>query len=122
MTTEWQPVANLADLPAGGRKLVRLDGHSLLLFNLAGAVHAMADSCPHAGAWLGSGKLDGCWLRCPAHGMSFDVRSGRMRGADGLTLRVYPVRLEGEAVWVDLAPALLPPAPGSAPRVGVSQS
>ena len=122
MMADWKPVATLAELPAGGRKLVRLDGHNLLLFNLAGAVHAIADSCPHAGAWLGSGKLDGCWLRCPAHGMTFDVRTGRMRGADGLALRVYPVRLEGEAVWVDLAPALLPPAPGSAPRVGVSQS
>jgi nitrite reductase/ring-hydroxylating ferredoxin subunit len=45
--------------------------------------------------------------------MSFDVRSGRMRGADGLTLRVYPVRLEDETVWVDLAPPETP-APGAA--------
>ena len=109
MTTEWQSVANLADLPAGGRQRVRLDGHSLLLFNLAGAVHAIADSCPHAGAWLGSGKLDGCWLRCPAHGMTFDVRTGRMRGGGGLGLRAYPVRVEGDAVEVDLAE---PPAQG----------
>ena len=115
MTADWKPVATLADLPAGGRKLVRLDGHSLLLFNLAGAVHAVADSCPHAGAWLGSGQLDGCHLRCPAHGMSFDVRTGRMRGADGLTLRVYPVRSEGDAVWVDLAAP-----PGAPDAAGVS--
>lgn len=122
MKDRWTQVAALSDLPPGGRKLVRLDGHSLLLFNLAGAVHAIADSCPHAGAWLGSGKLDGCWLRCPAHGMSFDVRSGRMRGADGLTLRVYPVRVEGETVLVDLDLPPEPPGPGSAPGVGVDQS
>ncbi len=115
MKDRWTQVAALSDLPPGGRKLVRLDGHSLLLFNLAGAVHAIADSCPHAGAWLGSGKLDGCWLRCPAHGMTFDVRTGCMRGNTGLTLRVYPVRLEGETVWVDLDLPPEPPAPGSAP-------
>jgi 3-phenylpropionate/trans-cinnamate dioxygenase ferredoxin subunit len=97
MMADWKPVATLAELPAGGRKLVRLDGHNLLLFNVAGAVHAIADSCPHAGAWLGSGKLDGCWLRCPAHGMMFDVRTGRMRGADGLALRVYPGSVGGRS-------------------------
>jgi 3-phenylpropionate/trans-cinnamate dioxygenase ferredoxin component len=122
MTADWRPVAALAELPAGGRKRVRLDGHSLLLFNLAGAVHAIADSCPHAGAWLGSGKLDGCWLRCPAHGMSFDVRTGCMRGNAGLTLRVYPVRLEGETVWVDLAPVQESPEPGAAPGISVNES
>ena len=122
MTAGWKPVANVADLPAGGRKLVRLDGHSLLLFNLAGAVHAVADSCPHAGAWLGSGKLDGCHLRCPAHGMSFDVRSGRMRGDAGLALRVYPVRVEGEAVWVDLALEPGAQAPGATLQSRIDQS
>ena len=113
MTPHWKPVAALSELPAGGRKLVRLDGHSLLLFNLAGTVHAVADSCPHAGAWLGSGQLDGCWLRCPAHGMTFDVCSGRMRGDAGLALRVYAVRQQGDAVWVDLATASETPAPGA---------
>lgn len=118
----WTPVATLGDLPAGGRKLVRLDGHSLLLFNVDGTVYAVADSCPHAGAWLGSGKLDGCWLRCPAHGMSFDVRTGRMRGADGLTLRAYPVQVQDDAVWVDLAPAPATPAPGATSSSHCNQS
>ncbi len=122
MKDRWTQVAALSDLPPGSRKLVRTEGNSLLLFNLDGVVHAIADSCPHAGAWLGSGKLDGCWLRCPVHGMTFDVRTGRMRGNAGLALRVYPVRLEGETVGVDLAPALLPPEPGSAPGIGVNQS
>ena len=118
MTASWTPVANLAELPAGSRQRVRVDGHSLLLFHVDGAVHAVADSCPHAGAWLGGGKLDGCWLRCPAHGMTFDVRTGRMRGNAGLALRAYPVRVEGDAVWVDLAD----PAPGGTPGAADSNS
>ena len=104
MSDSWRPVAGLADLPPGSRKLVRVDGHSLLLFNVDGGVHAMADSCPHAGAWLGGGTLSGTLLRCPAHGMAFDLGTGCMRGDAGLRVRVYPVRVEGDAVSVDLAP------------------
>jgi 3-phenylpropionate/trans-cinnamate dioxygenase ferredoxin subunit len=103
MSDSWRPVAGLADLPPGGQKLVRIDGHSLLLFNVDGGLHAVADSCPHAGAWLGGGTLSGTFLRCPAHGMAFDLRTGCMRGEAGLTVRVYPVRVEGEAVSVNLA-------------------
>ena len=122
MTADWKPVAALSELPAGGRRRVSLDGHSLLLFNVDGAVYAVADSCPHAGAWLGSGQLDGCWLRCPAHGMTFDVRSGRMRGNAGLALRAYAVRVQGEAVWVDLASAPATPAPGATPANHLNES
>jgi 3-phenylpropionate/trans-cinnamate dioxygenase ferredoxin component len=46
----WKPVAAAAKLPPGSRKHVRTDGHSLVLFNVDGGVHAIADSCPHAGA------------------------------------------------------------------------
>lgn len=106
MNSQWIRVAALAELPPGGRKLVRMEGHSLLLFNVEGAVHAIADSCPHAGSWLGSGKLNGCFLRCPAHGLEFDLRTGCARTAQGLAVRAYPVRVEGDAVSVDLAPVL----------------
>lgn len=115
MSDRWKQVAGLSRIPPGSRKLVRIDGHSLLLFNLDGAVHAIADSCPHAGAWLGSGKLNGGFLRCPAHGMEFDLRTGCMRGAGGLTVRRYPVQVEGDSVSVDLAlpSATTPEAPGN---------
>jgi 3-phenylpropionate/trans-cinnamate dioxygenase ferredoxin subunit len=100
----WKQVAATADVPPGGRKIVRIDGHSLLLFNVDGAVHAIADSCPHAGAWLGAGTLSGLFLRCPAHGLAFDLRTGCARSVQGLTVRVYPVRIAGDAVSVDLSP------------------
>ncbi len=104
MRDSWRPVAGLADLPPGSRKPVRIDGHSLLLFNVDGAVHAIDDNCPHAGSWLGSGTLSGFYLRCLAHGMTFDLRTGCMRGEAGLAVRVYPVRVDGESVAVNLAP------------------
>jgi nitrite reductase/ring-hydroxylating ferredoxin subunit len=37
--------------------------------------------CPHLGGPLADGKLIGPFLRCPWHGATFDVRTGRrLRG------------------------------------------
>lgn len=86
------PVGAVDELAPGQRKLAFVDGRSIVLFNIAGTVHAIDNACPHNGASLASGRLDGCVLSCPAHGLSFDLRTGRMPGAGGLSLTTFPVR------------------------------
>jgi 3-phenylpropionate/trans-cinnamate dioxygenase ferredoxin component len=86
------PVAAVDEIAPGQRKLAFVDGRCIVLFNIAGAIHAIDDSCPHGGASLASGQLDGCMLRCPAHGLRFDVRTGYMAGAGGLSVRTFPVQ------------------------------
>jgi 3-phenylpropionate/trans-cinnamate dioxygenase ferredoxin subunit len=98
-----QIVVGLADeLAPGQRKLAFVDGRSIVLFNVGGAIHAIDNSCPHNGASLASGQLEGCVLRCPAHGLRFDVRTGCMPGMDGssgLSLTTFPVRtVDGQLV------------------------
>lgn len=90
-------VAALSDVPAGGRRLVFVAGQGIVLFNVAGEIHALEDSCPHQGASLFSGKLDGPVVTCRAHGLRFDVRTGAMAGAAGLCVKRFPVAIaEGE--------------------------
>ena len=90
-------VGTADELAPGQRKLVFVDGRSIVLFNIEGQMHAIDNSCPHNGASLASGTLEGCMLRCPAHGLRFDVRSGCMPGAGGLKLTTFPVRtVEGK--------------------------
>jgi 3-phenylpropionate/trans-cinnamate dioxygenase ferredoxin component len=75
------------DLPdAGARKLKFVDGRSVVLFNVEGVIHAIDNSCPHNGASLANGRLDGHILQCPAHGLRFDLRSGCVVGAPGMCL------------------------------------
>jgi 3-phenylpropionate/trans-cinnamate dioxygenase ferredoxin component len=71
----------------GGRKLKFVDGSAVVLFNVDGVVHAIDDSCPHKGASLLNGRLDGHVLQCPAHGLRFDIVSGCVVGAPGICLR-----------------------------------
>ncbi|WP_028218944.1 Rieske (2Fe-2S) protein [Paraburkholderia oxyphila] len=74
------------DLAPGQRKLAFVDGRSIVLFNIDGTIYAIDNACPHSGASLASGELEGRVLRCPAHGLRFDLRTGCTAGAGGLSL------------------------------------
>jgi 3-phenylpropionate/trans-cinnamate dioxygenase ferredoxin subunit len=92
-------VGAVDELAPGQRKRAFIDGRSIVLFNIAGTLHAIDDSCPHQGASVANGHLDGCVLSCPAHGLRFDLRTGCMPGAGGLSLTTFPVRaIDGKLV------------------------
>jgi 3-phenylpropionate/trans-cinnamate dioxygenase ferredoxin subunit len=84
-------VCTVDELPPGGRRLAFAGGRSIVLFNIEGTVHAIENSCPHNGASLASGKLDGHIIQCPAHGLRFDLVTGCMPGAGGMCLTKLPV-------------------------------
>jgi len=91
-------VARLDELPPGQRKLVFVDGQSVVLFNIDGTIHAIDNSCPHNGASLASGKLEGSVLQCPAHGLRFDLAKSCEPGSAGLCLRKFVVEATGDSV------------------------
>jgi 3-phenylpropionate/trans-cinnamate dioxygenase ferredoxin subunit len=101
--TRFFPVAARADVPPGKARLVFVEGKTVALFNVDGDVHALDDSCPHAGSSLAAGKLDGAVVSCRAHGLRFDVRTGRMTGAGGLCAKKYPVAVANGEIAVGIA-------------------
>ena len=52
-------VGNLADVPVGSLKLVKVDGRRLCLVHTSSGVHALDNACPHEGYGLTTGELDG---------------------------------------------------------------
>ena len=99
-------VASLADLPPGSSLDVDAGEEAVLLVNVAGEIHAMSAWCTHLGTALALGRLADHVLTCSAHLWSFDVRTGEpiwppiARIAPGYRLRRYPVRVDGEAIFV----------------------
>lgn len=84
-----------------------------------GRFHALRNRCPHQGAPLGLGQLDGtCMpgsvgeyrsgrrgeiLRCPWHRWEFDVLTGRsLHDPEGCRVARYDVYVDGEDVMIDL--------------------
>jgi 3-phenylpropionate/trans-cinnamate dioxygenase ferredoxin subunit len=96
-------VASVAEVRSDRARPVFVDGKVVALFKVDGVIHALDDSCPHAGSSLSAGKLEGAFVQCRGHGLRFDVRTGRMRGVDGFCAKTYPVRVvDGEvAIGID---------------------
>lgn len=105
---EWTLAVSWGRLQAQGRARVSLPGLELALFLIDGEVHAIEDACPHAGASLCRGPLNGLRVQCPAHGLRFDLRTGAMPGG-GLQLKVFPSRIVGDEVQVRLGPDIPSP-------------
>lgn len=97
--TRHIPITRSDALEEGARKLAFIDGRSVVLFNIEGVIHAIDNSCPHNGASLANGRLDGHVLQCPAHGLRFDLVTGCVVGAPGLCVTKLPVEtIDGELV------------------------
>ena len=103
--SDWIDAIPVDQLPAGGRWLVRRGGCEIALFNIGGTLYAIDDSCPHNGASLAGGRLEGATVTCRAHGLRFDLGSGCMRGGAGLQVRTYPVRVQEGRIEIDTKPA-----------------
>lgn len=91
MSTKYQ-VCFVDELPLGGRRIVELGGRSIGVFNVQGEFYAVRNRCPHKGAPLCKGIVqglmtgdepgdfeivrDGEILRCPWHSWEFDLKTG----------------------------------------------
>ena len=73
-------VARSADLQGDGPHHVSADGTDLVLLRVDGRLRAFDGLCPHQGALLGEGELDGGALVCRHHRWRFDARTGARIG------------------------------------------
>src|SRR5438128_704195 len=99
--TEWTRAADLARLQPSRPIAVKLRGKHIALFLHQGEVLACNNRCPHEGYPLVEGALDAdCVLTCNWHNWKFDLKTGAtIYGGDNL--RIYPVKVEDGAVWLD---------------------
>jgi len=112
------PVARASDLPPGEHVLVEVKRHSIGLFNVNGSYVAALNMCPHELAPVCRGRVGGTtlpsapgeyrWgregeiLTCPSHGWEFDLLNGRMLADNRVRLRLYPVTVEDDTVFITL--------------------
>ena len=97
---EFLKVAEIADVPPGTVKHVKLLGRNIALCNVDGEFFAMDDFCSHRGAPLSQGWLAGHILECPWHGWKFDVRTGGVTLDPRMCNQTFEVKVEGEDILI----------------------
>ena len=110
---EWTRAVDVDRLQPSRPIAVKLRGKHVALFLHQGEILACNNRCPHEGYPLVEGALDAdCVLTCHWHNWKFDLKTGAtLYGGDNL--RIYPVKVEDGAVWLDIRD---PPAAERAER------
>jgi toluene monooxygenase system ferredoxin subunit len=99
-------VCNVDELgPAGmtARYIMEEGVEVLVTRDPSGALHAINGTCPHEDYPLVEGHFDGKTITCAAHGWIIDAATGKGVNPASCSVDCYPIRIEADAVWVDLA-------------------
>jgi nitrite reductase (NADH) small subunit/3-phenylpropionate/trans-cinnamate dioxygenase ferredoxin subunit len=107
--SEFVSVGTVEQFPPGRGRRVKVDGTDVAVFRIGERWFAIQDSCPHMGASLADGKLDGEQVVCHWHEWRFDLHSGQGDQRSWARAKVYEVRIDGDEVL------LKPPAVDGAP-------
>lgn len=115
----YEDVACLHDVPLQGTRLVTVKGREIGLLRSGESIFAVRNRCPHQGGPLCKGpvrplvradesgaiQVDAAepMITCPWHGWQFFLRTGRSLWDANYGVRVYPVEVRGDRVFVAFA-------------------
>lgn len=101
-------ISPTAEFQPGSSRILDIGGRSIGVYNVDGRLYAMRNVCPHHGAPLCLGEIDGRMLpsephqyvygeentviRCPWHGYEFRLEDGKsIVDPDALRVKVYEI-------------------------------
>lgn len=86
---------NMAQVSAGNK--------NICLSKTAAGLKACAVTCPHAGGILADGFIDNVGnIVCPVHRYKFNMINGRNTSGEGYHLKVYPVEIRENGIFVGI--------------------
>jgi len=102
----FYPLEKLHNLIEGYRQPFQVGGSKLLLIVHNGRRVLIDNACPHAGHPLQSATFEGESIRCPLHGICFNLQSGQAENVDNFPasqcLRFYPLAYRDNVIGVEL--------------------
>ena len=100
-TAKWTQASRSGDLVGDGPFAVSAGGVDLVAVRTSAGLRVYDGRCPHQGALLGEGELDGEVLVCRNHRWRFDAATGRREGGPQC-LRACPSEVRDGGLFVDL--------------------
>ena len=99
----WKRLGEAADLRGDGPFALSVGGLDLVVVRTATGLRAYQGRCPHQGALLGEGEMDGDTLICRNHRWHFDAATGTRKGGPECLVSC-PIETRGAELWVDVSP------------------
>ena len=104
--SEWVRLCAVSEAPKPGEVTeAEAKGVQVCLANVNGRLAALENICPHRGGPLGQGWLEGEAVVCPWHSWTFHLKTGVAEFPVKHRQTVFPLRVEGDEVLVDLEQA-----------------
>ena len=102
----WIKIAEKADeiiFSKNNIAKIAIEEKTICVIQTASGLKACASKCPHAGGDLSVGYLDNRdQIVCPVHGYRFNVNSGRDNNGEGYFLKIYPLKIDEDGIFVAL--------------------
>jgi nitrite reductase (NADH) small subunit len=106
-TLNWTLVCKKADIPENGGACVLINGEQIAIYNFKkrNEWYATQNLCPHkqqmalSRGMIGSAG-DEPKVACPFHKKTFSLKSGACLSGDDYQIKTYPVKVEGESVFL----------------------
>jgi nitrite reductase (NADH) large subunit len=108
----WVQVGKVWDFPHDGGSAVKYGKTQIAVFNFAsrGTWYATQNMCPHRREFVLSRGMVGDQggkpkVACPVHKKTFSLENGQCLSGEDFSVRVFPVKVEGDDVYLHLPPA-----------------
>jgi len=102
--TDFHTICQIGEVPEGEARMFVVDGVMVGVFHVNGQFHACHNECPHAGASLAHGVIDGDTVRCRIHHWCFSIVDGTYldEGKPQFNARSITVRVVRDEVQVEV--------------------
>lgn len=125
----WMPIGGASEFTSENNvQAIRLLGEDLVLYRDKNGTFGLVDrQCPHRRADLSYGFVEECGLRCNYHGWLFkedgscisqpyeDTAAPQLKFKEKITLKSYPVKVNGGLIWAYMGPLPAPELPNFEP-------
>ena len=108
MNEKWIEVGTICDIPRDGARVVKTPLGDIAVFRtLQDEIFALRDKCPHKGGPLSQGIIFGRTVACPLHNWNIALETGIAVAPDEGCAASFPIRVEGEKVFLSLTPTVV---------------
>lgn len=99
----WISVCQVSEVEEYMPKAIDINNIKIGIYQLKDHYFAIENVCPHAYALLTEGFVEDGTVECPLHEAIFDIETGTLESGPGCrNLSTYPLKVEGESIWISL--------------------